>query len=168
MIRLVLGGEKSGKSDAAYAAFLDAPGQGVVLAMGRAADQHFRAQILRHRQRRTPEVPLREPGLELAAALEGAAREGRKALVDSLDFWLFACLESGQDRTPELLESLRPFAGADAPACLLVSCEAGLGPLAATPLTRRFIRAQGALNQKIAALSDEVLLVVAGLPLRLK
>ncbi|WP_243311837.1 bifunctional adenosylcobinamide kinase/adenosylcobinamide-phosphate guanylyltransferase [Fundidesulfovibrio agrisoli] len=168
MIRLVLGGEKSGKSDMAYGLFQEAPGPGVILAMGRARDEGFRRQILAHRQARDPALPVLEPGLELGAALQEASAKGLKVLVDSLDFWVFACLEDGRDRSEELARALEAFRGADAPHCLLVSCEVGLGPVAATSLVRRFARAQGALNQRLAALADEVRLSVAGLPLRLK
>lgn len=168
MIRLVLGGEKSGKSGLAYARFLEAPGPGVVLAMGLARDEAFRRQILAHRQERDPALPVVEPGTALGEALEAQRALERKVLVDSLDFWLFACTEAGQARTPRLLEALEGFRGGNAPACVLVSCEVGLGPIAPTPLVRRFAREQGALNQALAAAADEVLLVVAGLPLRLK
>jgi len=168
MIRLVLGGEKSGKSGLAYALFREAPGPGVVLAMGQARDEAFRRQILAHRLERDPALPVVEPGTALGEALAEQRALERGVLVDSLDFWLFACMESGEDRSARLLEVLEGFRGGQAPACVLVSCEVGLGPIAPSSLARRFARAQGALNQALAALADEVLLVVAGLPLRLK
>ena len=174
MIRLVLGGEKSGKSDLAYGLFLQAfgrgpgPGAGMVLAMGLARDAGFRTQILNHRQRRDPAVPLAEPGLELAQALGSARSQAVPVLVDSLDFWVFSCLEAGQDRTGQLLQSLLDWSGPGAPDCVLVSCEVGLGPLAATALTRRFVRLMGDLNQRLAETADEVRLAVAGLSLMLK
>lgn len=168
MIRLVLGGEKSGKSDMAYGLFREAPGPGLILAMGLARDMAFRRQILDHRLRRDPVIPVVEPGLELPAALEGALREGRNALVDSLDFWVFACLEDGCDRTGELLDALAGFAAPGSPECVLVSCEVGLGPVAPTSLVRRFARAQGALNQALAAMASSVRLAVAGLSVTLK
>lgn len=168
MIRLVLGGEKSGKSDLAYGMFLDAPGDGVILAMGQARDPAFRRQILDHRLRRDPAVPLVEPGLELAAALDGALARGANVLVDSLDFWVFACMEDGRDRADELAASLAGFAAPGAPQCVLVSCEVGLGPIAPTSLARRFARSLGALNQRLALLASDARLVVAGLPITLK
>ena len=166
MIRLILGGEKSGKSAVAYGLFRQAPGPGVVLAMGRARDPAFRAQILAHRLERDPLTPVREPGLELPQALEEAARQGRNVLVDSLDFWLFACMEAGQNLSDALVESLGAFG--QGPQCVLVSCEVGLGPIAPTAQVRRFARAQGALNQALAAVAGDVRLVVAGVSLHLK
>jgi adenosylcobinamide kinase/adenosylcobinamide-phosphate guanylyltransferase len=172
MIRLILGGEKSGKSDLAYGYFRAAPGPGVVMAMGAARDAAFRRQILEHRLRRDPRVPVLEPGTQLAAALLDARAKGLNVLVDSLDFWLFACMEHDPDRldevTRELAESLSGFAPEGSPACVLVSCEVGLGPIAPTSLARRFARAQGALNQRLAQAACEVKLVVAGLPVALK
>lgn len=170
MIRLVLGGEKSGKSDLAYGLFMEGrgPDLGTILAMGLARDPGFRSQILAHRLARDPGVPLVEPGLELPEALDAARRKGGPVLVDSLDFWVFACLEAQKDDADRLLLSLADWAGPAAPQCVLVSCEVGLGPLAATALTRRFVRGLGALNQRLAECADEVRLAVAGLSLVLK
>lgn len=168
MIRLVLGGEKSGKSDLAWELFRLGGDPGLVLAMGLARDMAFRRQILEHRLRRDPSVPLAEPGLELPRALEEAAAGGKNVLVDSLDFWLFGCMEAGRDLADSLEASLCAFSGTSGPHCVLVSCEVGLGPIAATSLARRFARRLGALNQRLAALASDVRLVVAGLPVILK
>ncbi|MFZ5425730.1 MAG: bifunctional adenosylcobinamide kinase/adenosylcobinamide-phosphate guanylyltransferase [Thermodesulfobacteriota bacterium] len=168
MIRLILGGEKSGKSAHAWELFQSASGPGVVMAMGRARDAAFRRQILQHRLERGPSAPVREPGLDLPGALAEALADGRNVLVDSLDFWLFACMESGLDRTEDLAASLAGFSAASSPEAVLVSCEVGLGPIAPTSLARRFARAQGALNQRLAALAADARLVVAGIPITLK
>ena len=168
MIRLVLGGEKSGKSDFAYRLFQDAPGPGVVMAMGLALDAGFRSQILEHRLRRDPTIPVLEPGLELGSSLAEAHASRLNVLVDSLDFWVFSCMDQGEDRAEELAENLAGFAAPGSPECVLVSCEVGLGPIAPTALVRRFARAQGALNQRLASLAGDVRLVVAGLSISLK
>jgi adenosylcobinamide kinase/adenosylcobinamide-phosphate guanylyltransferase len=51
---------------------------------------------------------------------------------------------------------------------VLVSNEVGMGLVPPYPLGRAFRDALGRLNQRAAALADEVYLIVAGLPLRLK
>jgi len=168
MIRLVLGGEKSGKSDLAYGLFQDAPGSGVIMAMGMARDAGFRRQILEHRLRRDPAVPVKEPGLELARAIAEARAKGLNVLVDSLDFWVFSCMEQEENHTEELVESLVGFTAPGSPECVLVSCEVGLGPIAPSALVRSFARVQGALNQRLASLAGDVRLVIAGLSISLK
>jgi adenosyl cobinamide kinase/adenosyl cobinamide phosphate guanylyltransferase len=51
---------------------------------------------------------------------------------------------------------------------VLVSAEVGLGVVPATPAGRLFRDELGALNAKLATACDEVLLLVAGLPVKLR
>jgi len=51
---------------------------------------------------------------------------------------------------------------------VLVSNEVGLGIVPDNVLARRFRDESGWLNQQMATLCDEVILMAAGLPLRLK
>jgi adenosylcobinamide kinase/adenosylcobinamide-phosphate guanylyltransferase len=51
---------------------------------------------------------------------------------------------------------------------ILVSNEVGWGVVPPNELARRFADEQGRINQALAALSDRVTLVVAGLPVELK
>lgn len=170
MLRLILGGDKSGKSDHAMGLFLAAAAPLRMAAMGRALDFEFRAQIEAHRHKRPPRIPVTEPGLELPGFLAAERAHGGAILVDSLDFWLFAA--SGEHvadaKVAELLAVLGACAGPDGPEIVLVSVEAGLGPLAADAASRTFLRRLAALNQAVAALAADVRLVVAGLPIRLK
>ena len=178
MHRLVLGGEKSGKSAWAMARFLEDPGPHRLLVTGKARDLAFRQQIERHRQERAPSLFVEEVAAApqaLPQALEHAAGAGMAAvLVDSVDFWLFAAgqsldapdpdrLASVVQRLADTLDSLQDYL-----AVTLVSCETGLGPIAADAATRRFVRSLGACNQTLARGCEEVVLVAAGLPLFLK
>jgi adenosylcobinamide kinase/adenosylcobinamide-phosphate guanylyltransferase len=51
---------------------------------------------------------------------------------------------------------------------VLVSNEVGAGIVPEHPLGRRFRDLQGVLNQRVAAIADRVVLMVAGLPLAVK
>ena len=51
---------------------------------------------------------------------------------------------------------------------MLVSAEVGLGVVPSTSAGRRFRDELGAVNQALAAVCDEVWLLVAGVPLRLR
>ena len=68
------------------------------------------------------------------------------------------------ERTAELVAAVRAAPGR----VVLVSAEVGLGVVPATRAGRLFRDELGALNTDLAAVCDEVLLLVAGLPMRLK
>lgn len=176
MITLVLGGDKSGKSDCALNLLLALSGPKTMLATGEARDLAFRRQIADHRRTRPAEVRLVE-ARRLAEALDDErsrlARLPDPAgsgglLVDSLDFWLFQAAGDEAARTAVLDRLERWPRSPDAPALVLVSAEVGLGPLAASAETRRFVRGLGAFNQAVARLADRVFFTVAGLPLAVK
>ena len=164
MIRLYLGGERSGKSALALRAFLADPGPHLVVATGKARDPGFRARILDHRRSRPAGLRVAEAGDDLPEVLARGLAGARAVLVDSLDFWLYACRGREQERTAALLEVLGRAGDA---AVTLVSCEVGLGPVAADSATRAFVRGLGGLNQAVAGRADRVFLAVAGRALSL-
>ena len=167
MITFVLGGNKSGKSDFALDLVAEADGPGLFIATGKARDLEFRQQIRQHRLERDPGLEVVEVSEDLPQALRQAKLSFPVVLADSLDFWLFACREAGQERerVDELLAALREW---DDATLILVSCETGLGPLPVGSEARAFIRSLGALNQSVARLARRAYLVTAGLPLTLK
>lgn len=171
MISLILGGEKSGKSAWALERLLQADGPHLFVGTAAARDIEMRRRIREHRRLRPPHLPALETDIELPGALRRERAEHGAVLVDSLDFWLFACIQADQEdrlRT-EFLDCLHESASEQVGTHLLfVSSEIGFGPIQATPETRRFVRSLGLLNQQVAALADEVVLLVAGLPLWLK
>ncbi|BCS87935.1 bifunctional adenosylcobinamide kinase/adenosylcobinamide-phosphate guanylyltransferase [Pseudodesulfovibrio sediminis] len=167
MIILVLGGNKSGKSDFALDLLADAPDPGVFIATGKAKDLEFREQIRQHRTNRASEIEVIEVSEDLPQTLRQDKLPFPSVLVDSLDYWLFACREAGQEaeKLQEFMEVLENWGDGT---LILVSCETGLGPLPAGSAVRAFVRSLGALNQRIAVVADQVFLVAAGLPLTLK
>jgi adenosylcobinamide kinase / adenosylcobinamide-phosphate guanylyltransferase len=104
-------------------------------------------------------------------------RAGRHPLlVDDLATWLTGVLDDAgvwdlpavpatvDDRVAELVAAVAACPGR----VVLVSAEVGLGVVPETRAGRLFRDELGALNAALAAVCDEVVLLVAGLPLRLK
>jgi len=167
MITLVLGGNKSGKSDFALGLAAKCSGPTLFIATGKAKDMEFREQIALHRKSRGPEMEVVEVSEDLPQALRQAKLHFPAVVVDSLDYWLFACREAGKesDNIQEFLDVLGNWNDTE---LILVSCETGLGPLPGGSGVRAFVRSLGALNQSVARLADQAFLVAAGLPLTLK
>ncbi|MFN2608987.1 MAG: bifunctional adenosylcobinamide kinase/adenosylcobinamide-phosphate guanylyltransferase [Acidimicrobiales bacterium] len=160
MIVLVLGGARSGKSAVAegWAAALAGDGPVSVLATAVVADDDMAARVAAHRARRPPGWDTVEAGPDLAGALRTVTGV---ALVDSLGTWL-AQAHGFQADVEGLCAALSGPGHAVA-----VSEEAGLGVHPSTAVGLRFRDALGIVNQAVAAVADEVVLVVAGRVLRL-
>ena len=172
----MLGGARSGKS--AYAEKLVGADPGgrpvryVATARRDAADHDFEARIDRHRARRPPHWTVVESAdADLPAIL---AEPGRPTLVDDIGTWLTAELDAADawdgprgtvaNRTNALVTSIAKYDGR----LVLVSPEVGLGVVPATRSGRLFRDEIGTLNQHIAAVCDEVVFVLAGIPVQIK
>jgi adenosylcobinamide kinase/adenosylcobinamide-phosphate guanylyltransferase len=171
---LVLGGIRSGKSrwaEAAIAESLQADQPVHYLATGRVVDTDaaWRQRIAEHRDRR--------PSHWSTVETDDVARQLRRSpdtptLVDDIGGWLTAALDQrqawdGGSVSPDLDDLTAAVAEFSSP-LVLVSPEVGLTVVAATASARRFSDELGALNQRLAALCERVVLVVAGHPLPIK
>lgn len=156
MIVLVLGGARSGKSaiaEAKAAALAD-----TVTYLATAAppegDADFAKRVAAHRARR----PAHWKTVECGGALtEELGRFEGVILVDSLGTWIAAHADFHVD-TDALVHALVRRDGDT----ILVSEEVGLGVHPPTGVGRAFRDALGTLNQRVAAVADDVWLVVAG------
>ena len=131
MIDLILGGNKSGKSDFGLELLCRGPRPWTLVATGKSRDLAFRRQIITHRLSRDAEIAVQEVDTDLAGALEALAPLGGSVLVDSLDFWMFSLAgqsrEDARRRREEFFARLQFHEGGN---LILVSTEMGLGPLA--------------------------------------
>ncbi len=159
MITLVLGGTRSGKSEVAERTAASLPQPVTYVATAASTDDGMAVRIERHRRRRPAAWATIEAGPRLVEVLE--TLQGT-VLVDSLGTWVASTTELEAD-VDGLCGVLADHTG-DA---VLVSEEVGLGVHPTTDLGRRFADVLGELNQAVAAVADEVLLVVAGRTLKL-
>ena len=164
---LVLGGARSGKSRYAQRLAETSGRLPVLIATAQAHDDEMAQRIARHAADRGPKWALVEEPAALATALRREAREDSILVVDCATLWLSNLLLRGDDlraATDELVGVIATLAGP----VVFVSNEVGLGIVPENALARGFRDAQGWLNQALAEACDAVVLVSAGLVLRLK
>jgi adenosylcobinamide kinase / adenosylcobinamide-phosphate guanylyltransferase len=178
----VLGGARSGKS--AFAERLLADAGPVVYAATAPRYEHdaeWSERIARHRADRPARWITEEVGARPERLGELLRTSRKPVLVDCLTLWLTGAMDAvgawdeqewrsgaARGRLDALVTALTDgFAQAGA-RIVAVSNEVGFGIVPESPGTRRFRDELGRLNQSFAALADDVTLVVAGLPLRLK
>lgn len=169
-VTLVLGGVRSGKSR--YALDLAAHAQRVTFlaTAERCEDEEMRRKIERHRAERPQHWATIEEPLKLAAAIE-TVNNCDLLLIDCLTLFAGKMLDVFGDDPGAISESIAALCSAlRAAPCpvVLVSNEVGSGIVPAFELGRRYRDLLGELNQRVAALADHVVLMVAGLPLVLK
>ena len=165
-IILITGGARSGKSTRAEVRAREFPGRPVYIATAEALDAEMSERIAGHRARRGSEWLERETPIELAAALDETDGGGAR-LVDCLTLWLSNLMHAGRNIERETVRLAETLSRQQSPV-VLVTNEVGLGIVPDNALARRFRDAAGILNQAIARAANEVELVVAGLPMRVK
>ncbi len=183
--RLVLGGQRSGKSrwaeqqarswldaDPAHAATL------IATARAGVGDPQMDARIARHqadRALRVPRLAAVEAPLAVAETVTRLGGPAHLMLVDCLGLWLTnammpadGCQPMSADALIDATDRLQEAIVRRAGPLVLVSNEIGLGVVPMGRETREFVDALGRLNQAVAEVCDDVVLMVAGLPLAIK
>jgi adenosylcobinamide kinase / adenosylcobinamide-phosphate guanylyltransferase len=175
---LITGGARSGKSSLAEKRLLAEAADGETIAYlatsDRFGDEEFEARIRKHKERRDPRFVVWEESLYLSATIEKIFQKHRLVLLECITTWLgniffkmppedrenFA--RSELERVWALLECSGDRK------MVMVSNELGLGLVPADEESRSYRDLHGRLNQRIAEKADEVLLVIAGIPLRIR
>lgn len=165
-LTLVLGGARSGKSRHAEALLTALPQPWFYIATGEPRDNEMAARIAEHRARRGAQWQTIEAPRDLAAAL-AAAPAGAAVLIDCLTLWLSNVMLAGADVEAETGRFEHALTGRTGPV-VLVANEVGLGIVPENALARRFRDAAGRLNQRLAGVADRVVLLVAGIAVKVK
>lgn len=182
MIQLVLGGARSGKSSYAESLAEKLSNNVQYIATASADDSEMQARIIHHQSNRPTHWNLIEEKFLLSQTLEKILINSKRdktasktvILVDCLTLWLSnwlcrleadaADLDDWHVEKNHFIEQLK---NSTIP-IILVSNEVGSGIVPMGELSRQFVDQAGWLNQAIADIAEQVILVVAGIPLILK
>lgn len=165
-LTFLLGGARSGKSLHAEKLITALPAPWTYIATAQAFDDEMRERIAHHRERRAEGWQTLDAPFDLADTLR-ALPTGMPILLDCLTLWLTNIMLAERDVDAAVAELCAVLAVPTGP-WYVVSNEVGLSIVPENALARRFRDEQGRLNQKIAAIADEVLFMVAGLPMKVK
>jgi adenosylcobinamide kinase/adenosylcobinamide-phosphate guanylyltransferase len=171
-IVFITGGARSGKSRHAQEMALQLSPAPIYVATARRWDGDFGERIRRHQQDRDE----RWTSLEEEKYISRLPLTGRVAVVDCVTLWLTnffidthqdieAALEACKKEIDALSRNVLPDPGS---VVIIVSNEIGMGVHAETEAGRKFTDLQGWMNQYIAQLASEVILMVSGIPLVVK
>jgi len=168
-IILIIGGARSGKSRYAEQRALEMGDRPLYLATAEANDEEMARRIAQHQKRRGTQWRTIEEPLELAEALLAQRGKIDCALVDCLTLWISNLLirhdeKYASEKVEELIEKL-PQSDFH---LVFVTNEVGWGIVPDNPLARKFRDLAGWTNQQMANAVNEVILMVAGMPMILK
>jgi adenosylcobinamide kinase / adenosylcobinamide-phosphate guanylyltransferase len=168
MIYLITGGERSGKSRYAQNLALQLSQSPMYVATARKWDSDFQNRIDRHQQERDD----RWTNIEKEKHLSEIDFSGKVALIDCVTLWLTNFfVDHKNDVDLSLEEAKKEFlsiAGQENITLIIVTNEIGMGVHAETHIGRKFTELQGWMNQFLASNADEVILMVSGIPVKIK
>lgn len=163
---LITGGQRSGKSGHAEQLALSLTDSPVYLATAHIWDDEFRERVRRHQERRGQQWT----NIEEERYLSRHDLTGRVVVVDCVTLWLTNFFFDNNDVDQTLTAAKDEFdrlTRQDA-TFIFVTNEIGLGGVSDNALQRRFTDLEGWMNQHIAQRADEVILMVSGIPVKIK
>ena len=169
---LVLGGARSGKSSYAEQLAKTSDHEIIYIATAKIMDNEIAQRVTRHKKDRPDHWITVEEPLALADKIQEWADPERLILVDCLTMWLMNLLSDDSNQQEiqlhaeqqNLLEVISNLNGQ----LIIVSNEVGMGIIPLGELTRKYVDEAGRLHQALAKIVDNVTLITAGLPLKLK
>jgi adenosylcobinamide kinase / adenosylcobinamide-phosphate guanylyltransferase len=175
-LQLILGGARSGKSQyALHQGNEDSFEPRIFLATATAQDAEMARRIELHRAERSSQWRTIEEPYYVMRALENCPQSSRGLIVmDCATLWIsnLLCGMGGKSLSPLEIETLfekfiRSLSELKSN-LRIISNEVGLGIVPESPLGREFRDLQGRFNQSVASIASQVVLIVAGIPQKIK
>lgn len=172
-IILITGGQRSGKSQEAERIALSMTKTPVYVATAHIWDDEFRQRVLIHQQRRGTNWT----NIEEEKYLSRLNIQGRVAVIDCITLWctnFFFSREKAEWEQPSVEDALKAlqdefnkFTNQNA-IFIFVTNEIGSGGVSDNAIQRRFTDLEGWMNQYVASKADEVIMMVSGIPIKIK
>lgn len=165
-IILITGGARSGKSRYAEQLARSLTSNPVYVATAHIWDKEFGERVRRHQERRGPEWTT----IEEEKQLSRHNLAGRVAVIDCITLWCtnyFFEMKDVDATLDALKDEFDRFTTPEA-TYIFVTNEIGMGGVSDNDVQRRFTDLQGWMNQYVASKADEVILMVAGIPVKIK
>lgn len=174
---LVLGGARSGKSSYAQELAAKAEGRVIYIATAQAGDDEMRKRIAVHQAERPASWRTVEAPRQIGRSVLSSLANVDVVLLDCITLLtsnvLLSLPESAsldevqREMDREVDELLAAVEQGDAD-WIVVTNEVGLGLVPAYALGRTYRDVLGRVNQRLAQVADEVLFMVAGIPMKVK
>ncbi len=176
ILTFIIGGARSGKSSYAERLAGEQNGRVLYIATAQALDDEMRTRIAAHRRKRPAGWQTRELSADVGRRLLAEPVQADVVLIDCLTLLVsnlvleaspdvdhpdeLAATVLVQSETDELLNAIRSISAR----WLVVSNEVGQGVVPAYPAGRLYRDLLGWVNQRLAQAADEVIWMVAGIP----
>ncbi len=167
MIYYITGGARSGKSSYAQTLALSLSNNPIYLATARKWDNNFEKRIKIHQSDRDN----RWENLEIETYIATSQIKNRVVVIDCITLWITNYFVDNKYNIETCLRLIKAefkkLTAIDA-TLIIISNEIGMGLHADTQNGRDFTDLQGWVNQHIAKTADIAILMVSGLPIKLK
>lgn len=137
------------------------------IATAQALDDEIKERIEKHKSVRGNDWDTFEEPIKISGVIEKIGGNYSVITLDCLTLWLSNLIHAMLNIEPEI-ESFLSSLVARHSSLFIVSNEVGMGIVPDNELSRRFRDLSGYLNQKVAEIADEVYLVTAGIPIKIK
>jgi adenosylcobinamide kinase/adenosylcobinamide-phosphate guanylyltransferase len=183
LITFIIGGVRSGKSRFALqlannyipskeGVHAISPTRKAYIATAEALDNEMKERIEQHKRDRGNDWVTYEESLEIAGVIERISKRCDVIVIDCLTLWVsnlihrdLNVVKAFENLTTVLKNSKLKTQNSK---LFIVSNEVGMGIVPENEMARRFRDMAGRLNQRVAEIADEVYMVVAGTPVKIK
>lgn len=128
----------------------------------------MKERIERHKKDRGNNWDTYEEPVKIAELIKTVGDKYKVVLVDCLTLWLSNLIHTGREVNKGIESFISSLVTHPSSLIFIVSNEVGMGIVPDNEMAREFRDWAGFLNQKIAETADEVYLVTAGIPIKIK